>query len=426
LNSQACTLSILIPALNEADNLAELLPNLQAAVSPLAVPFEIVIIDEQANANTRAVAQRHGARVLCPPTRGYGRALVAGFEQAQGDYLLTMDADQSHSPDFVRDLWAARDTAQVVIASRYVRGGRAEMPADRLMLSRVLNLAFSRGLALQVSDMSSGFRLYHRRAVRPADLLAQDFDLLQELLVRALMEGYVVREIPFAYQPRRHGSTRARMLQFGLAYLRTFRRLWYLRNSIASADYDSRAHDSAIPPQRYWQRRRYRHISDLVRGQGPCLDVGCGSSRIIAALPPGSVALDILLRKLRFARRFGPRLIQGSAFNLPVPAASFPCVVCSQVIEHIPRGPALDELDRVLQPGGRLVLGTPDYGHWQWRVIERLYDLLVPHGYADEHITHYTRAELLDEFVTRRGYRLEAEHYILQGELILALRKPEP
>jgi dolichol-phosphate mannosyltransferase len=421
-----CDLSILIPALNEADNLTELLPRVCATLARLDLRYEILIIDEQANADTHAVAQRHGARVLCPPTRGYGRALVAGFEQAQGDYLLTMDADQSHSPDFVRDLWAARDTAQVVIASRYVRGGRAEMPADRLVLSRVLNLAFSRGLALRVKDMSSGFRLYHRHAVQPRAIAAHDFDVLQELLVHALTEGYVVREIPFAYRPRRHGSTHARLVQFGLAYLRTFRRLWFLRNDSTGADYDSRAYDSVLPPQRYWQRRRYRHVTDLVRGQGPCLDVGCGSSRIIAALPPGSVALDILLRKLRFARRFGPRLIQGSAFNLPVPAASFPCVVCSQVIELIPRGPALDELDRVLQPGGRLVLGTPDYGHWQWRVIERLYDLLVPHGYADEHITHYTRAELLDEFVTRRGYRLEAEHYILQGELILALRKPAP
>ena len=94
------------------------------------------------------------------------------------------------------------------------------------------------------------------------------------------------------------------------------------------------------------------------------------------------------------------------------------------MIEHIPRANVLDELDRVLQPGGFLILGTPDYGNWQWLVIEWLYKILLPQAYADEHITHYTYRELVDEFVSKRGYILEATSYILRGELILGLRKP--
>jgi len=107
-----------------------------------------------------------------------------------------------------------------------------------------------------------------------------------------------------------------------------------------------------------------------------------------------------------------------------VPANSFPCIICSQVIEPIPRANVLDELDRVLQPNGFLILGTPDYAKWQWLVIEWLYKILLPQAYADEHITHYTYRELIDDFVSKRGYRLEATRYILQGELILGLRKP--
>jgi hypothetical protein len=57
-------------------------------------------------------------------------------------------------------------------------------------------------------------------------------------------------------------------------------------------------------------------------------------------------------------------------------------------------------------------------------LTERLYKLLLPNAYADEHITHYTYTELVDEFVNQRGYQLEAVRYILRGELILALRKP--
>ena len=57
-------------------------------------------------------------------------------------------------------------------------------------------------------------------------------------------------------------------------------------------------------------------------------------------------------------------------------------------------------------------------------MIEWLYKILLPQAYADEHITHYTYQELVDEFVSKRGYTLEAVKYILKGELILALRKP--
>ena len=145
---------------------------------------------------------------------------------------------------------------------------------------------------------------------------------------------------------------------------------------------------------------------------------------MIAALPQGSLALDILMRKLRYARRFGHPTLQGSIFNLPIPDKSTPSVLCSQVIEHVPRANVLSELDRVLQPGGLLILGTPDYANWQWLVIEWLYKVLLPQAYADEHITHYTYQELVNEFVSKRGYKLEAVKYILKGELILAIRKP--
>ena len=176
--------------------------------------------------------------------------------------------------------------------------------------------------------------------------------------------------------------------------------------------------------QRYWQRKRYKHIKQMSQGQGKCLDVGCGSSRIMETLPPGSLAIDILMRKLRYSRRYGHALVQGSIFTLPVPSAHYPSVICSQVIEHVPRDDALDELDRVLQSGGLLILGTPDYAKWQWVIIEKLYKILLPQAYADEHITHYTYDELISEFVEKRGYVLEARRYILQGEMILALRKP--
>ena len=155
------------------------------------------------------------------------------------------------------------------------------------------------------------------------------------------------------------------------------------------------------------------------------LDVGCGSSRIISALPKGSVAVDILLRKLRYSRRYSAPLVQASGFALPFADESFSCVLCSQVIEHVPKdSPILSELVRVLKPSGRLVLGTPDYANWQWVVTEKAYAVCAPGAYADEHIAHYNRNELLRHF-SALGFTHEATRYILRGELILALRKRE-
>jgi SAM-dependent methyltransferase len=109
--------------------------------------------------------------------------------------------------------------------------------------------------------------------------------------------------------------------------------------------------------------------------------------------------------------------------HLPFGDASFPAVVCSQVIEHIPRCPGLwGEIRRVITPGGLLVLGTPDYGRLAWRLTERLYGLLIPGGYADEHITRYTRRSLVAELAAA-GFTVLDYRYVGGGELILRCRR---
>ena len=358
-----------------------------------------------------------------PNPRGFGHELRAGLRRARAPFVITVDPDFSGPMTFLADLWARRHDAEVIVASRYVPGSRSEMPAVRRAGSRLLNLVFRRGLSLGVNDGSSAIRLYRTDVVNSLRLQAADYDILQEVLVRAYAEGWRVLEIPLRYTPNPAVASKAHG-QLASAYARTFWTLWKLRNSIAAADYDYRAHDSPIALQRYWQRRRYRHIVELIDGQGPVLDVGCGSSHIIGALPKGSVAVDVLANKLRFVRRFSVLRVRASGFALPFADESFPCVLSSQVIEHVPMVPSMiDELCRVLEPGGRLVLGTPDYDRWEWVWIEKAYGLAAPGGYADEHISHYTRKGLLDQFA-RRGYAHEATRYILRAELILAFRKP--
>ena len=396
-------LSVVAVRLERVKDPAAFLTQLRREVDALAVSSEIIAVPADPN--------------------GFGHQLRSGLAQARGRYVLTVDPDFSGPMAFLADLWARRHDAEVIIASRYVDGSRVDMPAARNVGSRILNAVFRRGLSVGVNDGSSAIRLYRADVVKALPLEATDYDILQEVLVRAQAEGWRVLEIPFHYRPSPAVASKAHAA-LAFAYLRTFWTMWKLRNSIAAADYDYRAHNSPIPLQRYWQRSRYRHILELVEGQGPVLDVGCGSSHIIGALPAGSVALDVLVNKLRFARRFPTARVRASGFALPFPDESFPCVLCSQVIEHVPMQPSMtDELCRVLRPGGRLVLGTPDYDRWEWVWIEKPYGIAAPGGYADEHISHYTRKGLLENFA-RRGYTHEATRYILRGELILAFRKP--
>jgi ubiquinone/menaquinone biosynthesis C-methylase UbiE len=199
--------------------------------------------------------------------------------------------------------------------------------------------------------------------------------------------------------------------------------MWRLRNSVDSADYDYRAFDSPIWLQRYWQRKRHEIILDFTGDSAAVLDIGCGSSRIILDLKE-AVGMDILFRKLRFLKPNHAKLVQASTFALPFKSESFDVVINSQVIEHIPEDPEImNEMWRVLRPGGTLVLGTPDYGRWSWVALEWMYGKVLQGGYAHEHITHYTRQSLA-ELIRANGFEVLDCKYVGFSEMIFKARKP--
>ena len=417
------TLAVVIPCLDEAENLETLLPQVHAILAELAVSSAVFVIDGGSADASAEVAQRHGAAVIRQRGQGYGGAIKTAFEDIEAEWILTLDADCSHRPAIVRYLFAVRDSADIVIASRFMRQGHAQMPRLRGLLSRILNRTFRTVLDLDIHDLSSGYRLYRRAAVCKLDLRHTTYAFLQETLVKAYCEGYQVREIPFHYLPRRHGNSHARLVRFARDYLVTLRDMWRLRNSIESADYDNRAFDSRIWLQRYWQRSRYRHIVRFTGDASRVLDAGCGSTQILNGVPQ-AVGMDILRRKLRFMRRPGRRLVAGSTDALPFADGAFEVVISSQVIEHIPEQDAVfEELVRCIEPGGKLILGTPDYGGWQWPLIEKAYAFFKPTGYAEEHITHYTFASLTER-LEAMGLIIEDHAYIMKGELIILARKP--
>lgn len=222
-------LSIIIPALNEAGNIGPLVARCQATIARLGIRAEIIVVDGGSIDGTVDEATRAGGRVIPQQGRGYGGALRTGFEAARGRHVQTMDSDLSHEPEVIVSLWDARDRADIVIASRYVPGGGGEMPALRSVLSRVLNVVFTTAFRLNIHDISSGFRLYRRAALEQITFTASDFDVLEEILILIVNRGGTLTEVPFQYRPRQAGQSHAKLIRFGLAYGRTFYKMWRLR-----------------------------------------------------------------------------------------------------------------------------------------------------------------------------------------------------
>ena len=169
--------SVILPVVNEAENLRTLIPRLTALLDRERLTHEIIVIDGASSDGTRETAQALGARVFAERRRGYAGAMETGIAEARGDYLLTLDADQSHDPDFIVKMWRARTRADIVVASRYALGGVAYSGFVRRATSWLLNAMLRRMLSMPVRDISSGYRLYRREVFANLKLTSTNFEV---------------------------------------------------------------------------------------------------------------------------------------------------------------------------------------------------------------------------------------------------------
>ena len=247
-------LTVLIPALNEAENLQSLLRDVDRVLRKMPVDFEVVVVGGGSGDDTRPMVEKAGARFVNQTGRGYGQALSEGFAAANGEYVLTMDADHSHEPSFIQTLWDHRGESELVIASRYVACGSAETGVFRSVLSRLLNGVYRRFLGIPFRDLSSGFRIYPMAGLRKIDPQGRDFDILPEVLVLLYSAGHTILEVPFHYRPRRKGRSRVRLFRCGWSYLKTLLRMRRLRNSEPIANRPRVASEASWPKARSVRR----------------------------------------------------------------------------------------------------------------------------------------------------------------------------
>ena len=225
----SCDLSVVMPAYREADSLRMLLPKLVGAVMSLTPSFEIIVADSmEALDDTAEVCSANGV-VHLRRTGGnaYGDAVRSGIARSTGSRVLLMDSDGSHNPAELGKLWAKRDAADVVIGSRYVKGGNTENPWILIAMSRVLNLAYKYAFQLPVADVSNSLRLYRGDQLRSLHLVSDNFDIVEEILIR-LVAGTThssVVEVPVTFEQRKAGESKRNLPAFMLSYLSSMRKM---------------------------------------------------------------------------------------------------------------------------------------------------------------------------------------------------------
>ena len=198
-------ISVVIPCLNEEEAVGRVVDQALDGIHRSGRLGEVIVVDNASTDSSASVAAAHGARVVSEPRRGYGSAYLAGLSEAQGDYVVMGDADETYPlqelAPFVDRLEQGDD---LVIGSRFAGTIHGDaMPflnrfVGNPILTGMLNLLFG----VKVSDAHCGMRAVRKDALRALDLHSTGMEFASEMVFKAYRRGLTVSEIPIDYYPR--------------------------------------------------------------------------------------------------------------------------------------------------------------------------------------------------------------------------------
>jgi hypothetical protein len=222
---------VLIPALNEAENLSELLPKLPERIGDLSIGA--LVVDDGSEDDTAAVAAGFD-RVLVvknPINRGGGAALRLGYDilkNAGVDICITMDADGQHRPEEIENLLRPilEDRADFVIGSR-VKGENRSVSPLRTLGVYVFGTLISLLMGKKITDPSSGFRAFKMAAIGAVELNEDQYHT-SELIIEAVKKGLRIEECPVTILKRKHGkSKKGKDWLYGIHFARIIFKTWW-------------------------------------------------------------------------------------------------------------------------------------------------------------------------------------------------------
>jgi len=211
--------AIILPTYCEAENIGRII----CAVKNLDLDLMVLVVDDSSPDETQNIvkqlSQRYTNIVLLsrPRKLGLGTAITDGFrfllsQEEKLKHIITMDADFSHSPsDIPRLLDAAMDGSDLVVGSRYCRGGKASgWSMTRRLISRTANKLASKLVKLPINDFTSGFRCYSTKYVESVlpKIHSQTYEVQIETIRQAKLLNFCVREVPITFENRKKGKSK--------------------------------------------------------------------------------------------------------------------------------------------------------------------------------------------------------------------------
>jgi glycosyltransferase involved in cell wall biosynthesis len=218
---EAPLVSVVIPCLNEAENIEACVSRALEALEGMAVEGEVVVADNDSEDDSAYLAEQAGARVVIERRRGYGSAYLAGFAASHGRYIVMADADLTYDfNEIPRFVAALEDGAEMVIGDRMNSIQPGAMPwlhryVGNPVLTGLLNLLFRTG----VKDAHCGMRALRREVLDRLDLRTTGMEFASEMVIRASKENLTIAEFPIEYHPR-GGESKLSSFRDGWRHLR--------------------------------------------------------------------------------------------------------------------------------------------------------------------------------------------------------------
>src|SRR3954465_31080 len=219
--TQTPRVSVVIPCLNEAENIEECVRRAKRVMAEAGLNGEVIVADNASDDGSPELAKEAGALVVHEPRRGYRSADLAGFAAARGEYVVMADADLTYDwneiPHFVSKL---DEGAQLVMGDRMDNIQPGAMPwlhryVGNPVLSGILNLFFRTG----VRDAHCGMRAFRRDILPRLDLRTTGMEFASEMVIRASKEKLDIRQVSIEYHPR-GGESKLSSFRDGWRHLR--------------------------------------------------------------------------------------------------------------------------------------------------------------------------------------------------------------
>jgi dolichol-phosphate mannosyltransferase len=238
-------LSVVIPAHNEVESIAETVQQTVAELERAGIEHEVLVIDDASGDGTgdavTALCERlptvRSVRSPLPP--GFGHAVRAGLELYTGDAVAIMMADLSDSPSdlisYYRVLESGYDCA---FGTRFGHGGSThDYPRFKLVLNRIVNAGIRLLFQHGYNDTTNAFKAYRREVIEQLQpLLSNHFNLTVELPLKAIVRGYTYAIVPITWTNRRHGTSKLKLQEMGSRYLFIVLYVW-LEHHLSRGDY---------------------------------------------------------------------------------------------------------------------------------------------------------------------------------------------